>query len=235
MAAAARCLPLLALLLLLPSGSIGGQEPVAAEKWADEMRAFEQADGATPPRSGGVLFVGSSSIRLWDLERAFPGCGFVNRGFGGSTLADSIRWFDRVIRPHAPALIVVYAGDNDIANGLTPAETAADFARLVALTHRHVPDARIVYLTIKPSVARWSMIDRQREANRRIEGLCAADERLRYLDVGACLLSDEGRPDPSFFVEDGLHLSDRGYALWNERVREVIRELDASRLRSETR
>ena len=199
----------------------------AADRWEADMQRFAELDRESPPTAGGVLFVGSSSIRLWDLQQSFPDRQYVNRGFGGSEIADSLRHFDRLVTPHQPRLIVLYAGDNDIANGLTAAETAADFARFAARVHRDLPETRVVYLTIKPSASRWSMIEEQREANRRIEALCAADRRLRYVDLASCLLGENGEPNPAWFEEDALHLNAAGYEIWTARLREVLREIDS--------
>lgn len=204
------------------------------DQWEEAISEFERKQAESPAKRGSVLFTGSSSIRLWDLEHAFPEQRFVNRGFGGSTLRDLIRYAPRIFLPVRPRLIVIYSGDNDLAEGLTPREVAADFATLVAWIDRELPETMVISLAIKPSQSRWELVHAQREANRRIEAICAADPGLRYVDVAACLLADDGRPNPDYFDEDQLHLSEAGYALWTTRLQEVLREVDRGR-RGESR
>ena len=206
------------------------QEPGSSkpeEKWEEAISEIERRQAESPANPGSVLFTGSSSIRLWDLEHAFPERRFVNRGFGGSTLRDLIRYAPRIFLPLRPRLIVIYSGDNDLAEGLTPREVAADFATLVAWIDRELPETKVIMLSIKPSESRWELVQAQREANRRIEAICAEDPELRYVDVAACLLADDGRPNPAYFDEDQLHLNDAGYELWTTRLREVLREVDS--------
>ena len=205
------------------------QEPDVSkpeEKWEEAIAEFERRQAESPANPGSVVFSGSSSIRLWDLERAFPERGFVNRGFGGSTLRDLIQYAPRIFLPVRPRLIVIYSGDNDLHEGLTPREVAADFATLVAWIDRELSGTKVIVLSIKPSHLRWELVQAQREANRRIEAICAEDPELRYVDVASCLLAEDGRPDPAYFDEDQLHLSEAGYALWTTRLQEVLREVD---------
>lgn len=196
------------------------------EKWEEAIAEFERRPAESPANPGSVVFAGSSTIRLWDLEHAFPERGFVNRGFGGSTLRDLIRYAPRIFLPVRPRLIVIYSGDNDLNEGLTPREVAADFATLVAWIDRELPETKVIVLSIKPSHSRWELVQAQREANRRIEAICAEDPELRYVDVASCLLADDGRPNPAFFDEDQLHLNEAGYSLWTTRLQEVLREVD---------
>jgi hypothetical protein len=125
-----------------------------ADRWAKEMAAFEQQDKASPPAPGGIVFVGSSSIRLWDLGRSFPGLPILNRGFGGSQIIDSVNHADLLVIKHKPRTVVFYAGDNDLAGGKTPGAVLADYQAFVAKVRSALPDARIVFIGIKPSIQR---------------------------------------------------------------------------------
>ncbi len=120
---------LLGFTLLLAAGPWAAadspQDP--ALKWEPAIAAFEAQDQANPPTPGGILFLGSSSIRMWDLDTSFPGMAALNRGFCGSETSDSIYYFDRLVTPYAPSAIVFYAGDNDIARGKTAEQVTADF------------------------------------------------------------------------------------------------------------
>lgn len=191
----------------------------AADRWAAEMARFEAQDREHPAKTGGVVFVGSSSIRLWNLEKSFPRLNALNRGFGGSEISDSVKHVDLLVLRHKPRIVVMYAGDNDIANGETPEQVAKDFDAFVAAVHKALPDTKILYIAIKPSVARWKLADQLRDANGRIEAACKKDEHCEFIDVWSAMLDDEGKPRPELFVKDGLHMNDAGYAIWAKLLR----------------
>jgi lysophospholipase L1-like esterase len=194
----------------------------AQSGWTEEMAAFSAEDKARPFAEGGILFVGSSSIRLWDLQRSFPGMSILNRGFGGSHISDSIEHADVLILRHRPRLVVFYAGDNDIASGKPPATVVADFRTLVRRIHQALPKARIAFIGIKPSPQRWKLIDRVRAANAQIRRFAETDERIAFVDVDGPMLGWNERPRVDLFVADGLHLSPKGYELWTALVRPFL-------------
>ncbi|MHB1034601.1 MAG: SGNH/GDSL hydrolase family protein [Pirellulales bacterium] len=203
---------LVAILLRLQSWYVAAE--ARPERWENDIRAFEQQDRKAPPAAGQVLFVGSSSIRGWNLKQSFPKLDALNRGFGGSEIADSVRYADRIIVPYKPRIIVFYAGDNDLAAGKSPAAVLADFKALAKTVHAALPKTRILFLTIKPSQARWKLIDRIREANSLVREFIKTDERLIYVDVYQPLLGADGKPRDELFQSDGLHLNAKGYKLW---------------------
>jgi len=183
-------------------------------RWERGIAAFEQQDKDKPPPKNAILFVGSSSIRLWNLAKSFPDLDAINRGFGGSHLADSVHFAPRIILKYQPRLIVVYAGDNDIAAGKTPEKVAADFQALVQVVQKDLPKTRIAYIAIKPSLLRWNLRNKMGQTNDLIEAQCKKDERLQYVDVVKPMLGADGKPRPELFAQDGLHLNDKGYELW---------------------
>jgi len=212
-------------LLAAPLGAgWGDTQSCAAEpdKWDDDIAAFEAADRESPPPKEAVLFVGSSSIRLWKLCRWFPDLTAINRGFGGSQIADVNRYVERIVLPYTPAQIVFYAGDNDINAKKTPEQVAADFRVFVDRVHRALPDTRLTFIAIKPSLKRWDQFAAQQQANALIRSICEADEKLAFLDIVTPMLGDNGEPKPELFADDGLHLSDAGYALWSELVAQAL-------------
>jgi lysophospholipase L1-like esterase len=207
----------------LLSASLLAAEP-AASPWEKEIRAFEAKDQQQPPPEGAVLFVGSSSIRLWKLDESFPDVKTINRGFGGSHLADSVAFAERIVIPYRPKLVVLYAGDNDLAAGKTPARVLADFKQFVAKVEAALPETRIAFISIKPCPKRRALVDRVRETNARIAEFISRDERLRYIDVFQPMLDADGQPRAELFREDGLHLSVAGYKLWADALRPTLAE-----------
>lgn len=196
----------------------------AGDRWEPAIRAFEAQDRKTPPAKGGIVFVGSSSIRMWDVEKSFPGLGVLNRGFGGSQLADAVRYAERIVTPYQPRIVVLYAGDNDLAAGKSPAQLLDDFRQFAAKVHAALPDTRIVYLGIKPSLARWKLIDKVRDTNRRIRQYAARDPRLVFVDVEPPMLGPDGKPRAELFLPDGLHLNAEGYRIWADLLRPLLKE-----------
>src|SRR5262249_16691486 len=134
--------------------------------------------------------------------------------FGGSHLADSAHFAPRLVVKYEPRLVVLYAGDNDLAAGKTPEQVADDFRAFVKTVHEALPKTRILYLSIKPSILRWALVDKGRRGNGVIEDGCKRDEWLLYVDVGTPLLGEDGKPRPELFLKDGLHLNDKGYEVW---------------------
>ena len=195
------------------------QDPAFFE---DDIAAFEAADRERPPPERPIVFVGSSSIRLWDtLAEDMAPLPVLNRGFGGSQLAHAIHFADRAVIRYRPRAVVLYAGDNDLdeRTGKSAADVVRDFQAFVALVHASVPDARIYYLAIKPSRMRWARWPEQAKANAEIAGLCAADPRLAFLDIATPMLASGEPPARELFIFDGLHLSEQGYALWTSVVK----------------
>ncbi len=189
----------------------------APERWAPNTDKFTQSDAANPPAPGGVVFIGSSSIVGWkSLAKDFPGIATINRGFGGSQLEDSVLYADRIVIPYAPRIVVLYAGDNDIASGKSPETVAADFRAFREKIHAALPDTRVLYLSIKLSPSRAKFKDAMNRANELIAADCAAAKNCGFVDVNKPLLDKAGDPRPEFFRQDQLHLLPWTYELWAE-------------------
>ncbi len=219
----------LALLSALTANSLAQNPAVSTNvgpaKWEAEIKAFEAADKTNPPPRNATLFVGSSSVRLWKtLARDFPGYKVVNRGFGGSQIEDSIAFADRVVIPYRPKTIVLYAGDNDIAAGKSPEQVAADFKRFAQKIHAALPRTRIAFISIKPSPARWHLVEKTKAANQMIEDFCRKDKGRIYIDVFNPMLGPDGQPRADLFVEDKLHMNPGGYALWSALIKPWLRK-----------
>ena len=192
-------------------------------RWEKSIARFEAADKKEMPKPGGVLFIGSSSIRLWKtLKDDIPGVAVVRRGFGGSQIADSVHFAGRIVHPYQPRQIVMYAGDNDVASGKSPEAVLADFQTFVKVVHAKLPKTRIAFIAIKPSIARWKLSGKMSEANALVHGVCAKDKRLDFIDIWQSMLGQDGKPKPNLFVKDGLHLNANGYALWTSIVKPYL-------------
>ena len=194
------------------------------ERWEADIQKFEAADQASAPKSGGVLFIGSSSIRMWKtLAEDFPGASTINRGFGGSEMSDSIHFSERIVLPYKPRQIVVYAGDNDISRGKTAEVVAEDFKRFVKTVRAGLPDVRLGFIAIKPSLKRWNLAPAMEEANKKIRDYCRRERGVVYLDIWTPMLGKDGKPKPELFAADGLHLSREGYDLWTSVIRPYVK------------
>lgn len=196
----------------------------AARPFAKEINAFTASDATNPTPRGGILFIGSSSIRLWKtLKQDLLDLPVLNRGFGGSQIIDSVNYADRIVFPYKPRHIVMYAGGNDINAKKSPEQVFADFRAFVALVHAKLPRARISYISIAPNPARWSQIVQVREANRLIEEYTRTDKRLGFINVFPHMLGADGQPKPDIFVDDRLHMNPRGYEIWTRVVGDYLR------------
>jgi lysophospholipase L1-like esterase len=204
-------------------GLLHAQEEPNFAKWEKEIAKLEDQDKEMLPEENGIVFVGSSTIRLWDLKKSFPDLDPINRGFGGSQLADSVHFAPRIVLKYKPRTVVLYAGDNDLAAGKTPEQVAADFREFVRLMHRVLPKTRIVFLSIKPSVKRWNIWDKVKKTNARIEFLCDHDSRCSYVDDSKVILGPDGKPQADLFQKDGLHLNEKGYELISQIVRPYLK------------
>ncbi len=196
------------------------------EFWESAIAEFEEADRANPPEPGAILFTGSSSIRLWSsLAEDMAPLRVLNRGFGGSHIDHVSHFAKRIVLPYRPSAVVLYAGDNDLAEGTgkTPASVFAAFQNFVGLVHAALPDATVYFVAIKPSLARWDRWPAMRSANAQIAAWAATTFGVEYLDVATPMLGESGEPRRDLFILDGLHLSDAGYEVWTEAIRPVLR------------
>jgi lysophospholipase L1-like esterase len=205
---------LIALTLASPS--------LAQDRWEPQVAALEAAARTSLHQKGEVLFVGSSSIHRWDLAASFPAVRTINQGIDGTELSDAVKYVDRLIVPFEPRVVVVYAGDNDIAGGRTSEEVVVQFERLTSRILSRLPQTRIVFIGLKPSLLRWSQVDRMRATNDKIRAFCTRDDRIAFVDVDGPMLGWDERPRRELFLDDGLHLSAEGYRLWTTLLRPFL-------------
>ena len=193
-------------------------------RFAAELNAFARADSITPPPPEPVLFVGSSSIRMWEsLATDFPGVPVLNRGFGGSRMDDVLRYADRVVFRYRPRAIVLYEGDNDLEDGKSPARVAGEVAEFLQRVRLTLPRTRVICLAVKPSPSRWRLIDKVRETNALLEAVVSRDTMATFVDVFTPMLGANGRPRAELFGPDSLHMTPAGYVVWRNALAPVLR------------
>lgn len=210
---------------ILLTGCVAGAA-AQADRWEADMQKFEAADRTAPPPAGGVVFVGSSSIVRWKLAEAFPSLGprAINRGFGGSVIADAVKYVDRIVVPYQPKIVVLYSGDNDLVTASTPGQIADQYTQFLSRVRAGLPQARIVVISIKPSVQRWAQLEKARAANAIIKRECDARTGVTFVDVETPMLTAEGKARPELYVEDGLHMTPEGYKIWNALIGPLLKD-----------
>lgn len=213
----------LALAPVLHADEKAPPKPHDYAKWEKEIAAFEQTDAQHPPAKGGLVFTGSSSVRLWKtLAQDFPQHRVLNRGFGGSEIVDSIHFADRTILPYAPRMILLYAGGNDLNNGTTPDRVIADFKAFTAKIRAQLPEVEIAYISVAGNPARWSQVEKVQAVNNAIETWIKDQPRMKFINVFAPMLGDDGLPRPNIFVADKLHMNPEGYKIWAKVIRPFL-------------
>jgi lysophospholipase L1-like esterase len=211
--------PRLLLCLALVAPVLHAEPLVAPAKWESEIARIEKAHPAKPEDKGGIIFIGSSSIRMWSsLSEDFPKHRVANHGFGGSMISDSVQYVDRLVLPYEPRLIVMYAGGNDINAGKTPETVAADFRAFVEKVRAKLPDVQIAYISIAPNPKRWAQVEAVKQANALNAEFCSKTPKMKYIDVFSSMLGPDGLPKPDIYLKDELHMNPKGYAIWKEIV-----------------
>ncbi len=208
-------------ILLIFSGSF----PAIAQPFKEEIQAFLRQDSLQPQAPGKVLFVGSSSFRLWgDVQADFPGTPIINRGFGGSSLPDLIRYEKQIIAPYKPGKIVIYCGENDFAasDTIQAIHVFARFKQLFELIRTDYPQTPIIFVSIKPSISRQRLMPKIAEGNRLIARYLRKKRHTSYVDIYHKMLDAKGQPRPELFVEDKLHMNRAGYLIWQKALTPLL-------------
>jgi len=210
-----RCLPLF---LVAFAGLLSAAEPLKPDRFEAAIAKFEADQSANPPPKGGNVFIGSSSIRLWNLTEAFPEQPCINYGFGGAVMEEVARYAPRLLPECQPRRVIVYAGDNDLAREIEPKAVVADFEKLVAYLAETVPKAEVIILAVKPSPSRWKLREQYLATNKLLSEIADSNPRVKYADTWSVLLNDDGGPKAAYYQKDNLHLTPEGYAAWNKVV-----------------
>ncbi|MEC9092152.1 MAG: GDSL-type esterase/lipase family protein [Planctomycetota bacterium] len=214
---------ILSLIVLVVHQGLLGQEKKPSEKWEKSIQGFEALDQKNPPQQDSVLFLGSSSIRMWKLTKWFPQKPYLNRGFGGSEISDSIYFFDRIVKVYRPRTIVFYAGDNDIAKGKSAQKVFEDFKTFSLKVEKSLPETKIVFVAIKPSLKRWQLVNSMREANNMIARFASGKDKIVFADVDKPMIGKDGLPKEDLFLRDGLHMNEDGYQVWYDVIHPLLK------------
>lgn len=211
---------LAASLLPLLASPLRAADANPSAKWEKDIQAFEAQDKTNPPPKDAVLFIGSSSIRMWkNLAKDFPEVNVINRGFGGSQIIDSAAFADRIVIPYKPKMIVLLAGGNDLNAGKSPEQVCADFKAFVSKIRAALPGERIAFMAINPSPKRAAQIDKQRQANQLIRDYIATEHGIDFVDIFTPLLDSDGKPREDLVIADKLHPNAEGYKIRAELLR----------------
>jgi hypothetical protein len=206
---------------------IGAEEDRDFGAWEKAISAFETMDRTNPPPKGALLFIGSSTIRMWKtLAEDFPGHQVINRGFGGSEIVDSTHFCDRIVFPYEPRMIFFRAGGNDLWNGKSPEQVFRDYQQFVAKVRARLPRTEIVWISWSPTPSRWKQADNEKRLNDLVQNFSKGAPRLKYIETYDMVLGPDGRPRPELLLADQLHLNAEGYKLLAERVRPYLPKPD---------
>ncbi len=215
---------LLFLLLLLPVKFLCNHAFAQVKpRFYSEIKAFKKLDSLNPPAKNGILFFGSSSLRKWtDLEKTFAAYQAINRGFGGSTLTDAIYYVNDLVDPYQPRQIVIYSGENDIADGSTTEVVVDRFEKLFTLIRQKLPDVPIAFISIKPSPSRAKFQSVIIETNKQIKKYLRHQHKTDFIDVYKLMLGKKKQLRPELYEGDMLHMKPPGYAIWTKAIQPYL-------------
>ena len=211
------------LLQLCNQNSFAQQTP----PFYNEIEAFRQQDSINPPPKSSILFVGSSSFRLWkDVQNDFPGYTIINRGFGGSSLPDVIRYADDIIFPYKPSQVVIYCGENDftISDTVNARVVFNRFTELFGRIKKELPGTHVLFVSIKPSPSRQKYMPEMVLANDMIRKYLKKYPKTGYVDVYSKMLLTDGEPMPDIFLGDRLHMNENGYVIWQKAIKPYLKK-----------
>jgi lysophospholipase L1-like esterase len=190
-----------------------------------EIKVFEKEDSLNFPARGQILLVGSSTIRLWKTwKEDMKDYTCINRGFGGSQMSDLNYFFDRIVAKYEPAIIFLYEGDNDLAAGESPDSVVKDFREFVVKIKEKLPKTKVVYYSIRPSLARITNLEKQQNVNTQIRKICKKTRRFYFLDTAKLYFDQEGKLLQDVFVSDKLHMNEKGYQIWTEATLKFLKK-----------
>lgn len=195
------------------------------KRYEKAIAAFEAADAKQMPAAGGIVCVGSSSLAMWNstIVKDLAPLPVIPRGFGGSNTNDALHYVDRVVTKYQPRAVVVYEGDNDVNQGISPLKIRDTYVALINAIHKKLPGARVYVLSVKPSIARWHLWPKTTETNKLLKAMCDSDpKRLTYVSIVEGMMGTDGQVRSDIFKADRLHMNAKGYEIWRDVLRGVL-------------
>lgn len=208
---------------LLCFSLVYAQQDPDPHRFDNQITQFQQWDSKNSLPEKFVLFIGSSSIRMWKTAEAFPDYNVVNRGFGGAHISDMLFYIEDIVLKHkSPECIVFYCGDNDISAKKSPERVYENYVQFVRQVHQKFPNVPFIYIPAKPSLNRWELWENMKLLNNKVRTLSDSSPLLYYAEIEPPMLGTNGKPKADLFIEDGLHLSDKGYKIWTRIVNNIL-------------
>lgn len=195
-------------------------------RFLPEIQKFEEQDQANGLTNNGILFTGSSSIRMWNtLVKDMHPMPVLNRGFGGATIPEVLHFSGKYLFQHNPQIIVFYCGENDIAEGQTPETVLGSFKTFAKIIETRLPNSKLVFISMKPSIARWELWDKYKIGNELIQKFISGKSNMLYVDAGETMLTADGNVKKDIFIEDGLHMNAKGYEGWTQQMKPILESI----------
>lgn len=214
------------------ASSVAAQSPELAARFEKKVLEYEAEDRAAAPPKGAILFAGDSQFYRWKtIHEDLPDYTLINRGVDSFQFRDLIRYADRLVIPHAPRLIVLHVGGNDVHSGRTPAQVLEDFKAFAGLVHAKLPKVPIIFSSITPGPGRWDEAPQRKQANRLIREYVATRADLKFVDLWDAMLTADGQPREDLWVEDRVHPNHAGYRIRVELTRPLLGPPDLVRSR----
>ncbi len=221
-----KTLPVVFVLLLCLQVSIPAQNPA---RFNDDVSGLISKEYQFNDDKPVLLFVGSSSIRKWDnIETFFPEYNVIKNGFGGSQFSDLIFFYDKLIAKFAtydPDVLLIYEGDNDIADGKKPNQVLKDAKHLLSMIRKDFPETPVVFISAKPSISRWNLRKKYMAVNKKLSKLCLKNENTAFVDVWNVMLNGDKNIRNDLFIEDNLHMNSAGYEIWTLEIMKVLNSI----------
>jgi|TARA_B100001167_G_C16680949_1_gene262322 lysophospholipase L1-like esterase len=211
--------------LVVPSLTEAQHNDPDPERFEQQISRFEAWDTKNSHPTKATLFVGSSSIVMWNSAERFPNLPLINRGFGGSHVSDVNHYVEQTVLKYSPSTVVFYAGDNDLGAGKSVTQVFEDYQEFVEAVLEELPESEIVFVAVKPSIRRWSLWPKMQELNEKVHSFSGLRANLHYADIATPMLGKDGTPMPELFVRDGLHMTSAGYDIWTDVLANLLQSI----------
>lgn len=209
-----------------PPTSHQTQKDSLLNRFENEILRFDTLDQLNGITKNGILFTGSSSIRMWTtLKEDMGDLPALNRGFGGATIPEVLHFMGRYLFQHEPQVVVLYCGENDISEGASPEDVFASFKAFVKIIETKLPNTKMLYISMKPSIARWNLWEKYQEGEKLIKPYIDQNPNIEYMDASLTMLDENGEIKKDIFIEDGLHMNAKGYAGWTKQILPILKSI----------